>query len=120
MEYRELIQNFTEYFFLSDVFDKKKLIRKKILKQQKNKSTEVLNVLLEYKNRIFCICLGFIRNPYDAEDLTQDVYMKALKKLDDLKEPGSAKEWLLRIRETPVWIMSGKSVNGVYSGKKQI
>lgn len=72
-------------------------MQEKVLKQQKNKNTETLKMLLEHKDRIFCICLGFIRNPYDAEDLTHDVYMKALKKLDDLKEPDSAREWLLRI-----------------------
>jgi len=49
------------------------------------------------KEIVFRICLGFSRNAADAEDLTQDVYLKAYQKLDGLKDPDLKKEWLFRI-----------------------
>jgi RNA polymerase sigma-70 factor (ECF subfamily) len=53
--------------------------------------------LLSFKKIVFRICLGFSRNPWEAEDLTQEVYLKAYLKLDSLRDPGVKKEWLFRI-----------------------
>lgn len=49
---------------------------------------------------VFRICLGFSRNPSDAEDLSQDVYLKAFKSLGRIRRPYAAKEWLFRIART--------------------
>jgi len=49
---------------------------------------------------IFRICLGFTRNPADAEDLCQDVYLKAYGRLAGLRQPSSVKEWLYRVART--------------------
>ena len=46
---------------------------------------------------VYKICLGFAKNPWDDEDLTQDVYLKALRKLDSLKDKKYARDWLFRI-----------------------
>ena len=53
--------------------------------------------LMTYRQKIYYICLGFARNRWDAEELTQDVYLKALKKITSLREKHMAKIWLLRI-----------------------
>ena len=53
--------------------------------------------LLTYKDTVFWICLGFSKNPHDAEDLTQDVYLKAYLKMSSLKNQSKKKEWLYRI-----------------------
>ena len=52
---------------------------------------------MNYKNTVFRICLGFSKNYSDAEDLTQDVYLKAYLKLGSLRNPGKKKEWLFTI-----------------------
>jgi RNA polymerase sigma-70 factor (ECF subfamily) len=49
---------------------------------------------------VFRVCLGFSRNFVDAEDLCQDVFVKALARADDLREPGKSRIWLLRIART--------------------
>lgn len=54
-------------------------------------------MLLSYQELVFRLCLGFARDPAEAEDLSQEVYLKALKKIKTLKDPAVAKEWLLRI-----------------------
>jgi len=58
---------------------------------------KIFEELLTYKENIFRICLGFSKNPHDAEDLTQDVYLKAYQNIGTLRNPFQSKEWLLRI-----------------------
>lgn len=44
--------------------------------------------------------LGFSHNSADAEDLTQDVFLKAFARRDALRNPDGSKIWLLRIART--------------------
>ena len=53
--------------------------------------------MMTYQEDVFRICLGFSRNPQDAEDLSQEVYLKALRKLGTVHEPGALRAWLLRV-----------------------
>ena len=53
--------------------------------------------LLVYREDIFYICLGFTKNPCDAEELTQDVFLKAFEKIETLRNTQLAKMWLLKI-----------------------
>lgn len=53
--------------------------------------------LLVHQELVFRICLGHSKNYAEAEDLMQDVYLKAHESLAGLREPGHAREWLLRI-----------------------
>jgi len=53
--------------------------------------------MLVHRESVFRICLGFSRNFAEAEDLAQDVYVRAFLRLKDLRNPGQAKEWLFRI-----------------------
>ncbi len=59
--------------------------------------SSVLDELMNYSDVIFRICLGFSRNPWDAEDLMQDVYLKALKNIGSLKNSCHLRGWLLKI-----------------------
>jgi RNA polymerase sigma-70 factor (ECF subfamily) len=43
------------------------------------------------------VCLAYTRNLHDAEDIMQDVFMKALTKLDSLRDPGRMRPWLFQI-----------------------
>jgi RNA polymerase sigma-70 factor (ECF subfamily) len=56
-----------------------------------------LEGLLSYKEVVFRVCLGHSRNYAEAEDLTQEVYVKAFQSLPRLRDPSLAKEWILRI-----------------------
>ena len=53
--------------------------------------------LMSYRETVFCICLGFTKNPWDAEELTQETYLKAYKNIKTLKDKSTAKGWLFRI-----------------------
>ncbi|MDP2913993.1 MAG: RNA polymerase sigma factor [Candidatus Aminicenantes bacterium] len=53
--------------------------------------------LLAHRESVFRICLGFSRNYVEAEDLAQEVYLKAYRNIGALKDPALSKEWLFRI-----------------------
>jgi RNA polymerase sigma-70 factor (ECF subfamily) len=58
---------------------------------------KVFEQMMTYQEDVFRICLGFSRNPSDAEDLSQDVYLKAYKGLKKIRRPYAVKEWLIRV-----------------------
>lgn len=53
--------------------------------------------LLSCRGKVFLICLGFSKNPVDAEELAQEVYLRAYENLSSLKDRSLAKAWLFRI-----------------------
>jgi RNA polymerase sigma-70 factor (ECF subfamily) len=53
--------------------------------------------MMTCQEAVFRICLGFARNLSDAEDLSQDVYLRAYRNLGKLHRPYLVKEWLFRI-----------------------
>jgi RNA polymerase sigma-70 factor (ECF subfamily) len=52
--------------------------------------------LLAYRDKVFCLCLGFVGNAADARDLTQDTYAKALVHCREA-EPDRLQAWIMRI-----------------------
>ena len=53
--------------------------------------------LLPYREEIFLLCLGFSRNAAVAEDLCQDVYVRACRKLNSIRNPEAVRIWLFRV-----------------------
>ena len=56
--------------------------------------------LMTYNRTVFRICLGYAKDPREAEDLAQDTYLKAYLKLGTLKNPNCReikKQWLFKI-----------------------
>lgn len=65
-----------------------------------NKSSRrqvLLDELLGYRRAVFNICLGYCHRTADAEDLTQEVLIRAYEQLETLVKPEVAKSWLFRI-----------------------
>ena len=55
-------------------------------------------VLFEaYHDRIYRYVLGLVRNPAEAEDLTQDTFLRAYRYGDSLRDPDAVRGWLYRI-----------------------
>ena len=50
-----------------------------------------------YKQTVFAVCLGNTRNVHDAEDITQEVFLKAFRNFDRLRDPRRIRAWLIRI-----------------------
>jgi RNA polymerase sigma-70 factor (ECF subfamily) len=55
-------------------------------------------VLFEtYHDRIYRYLLRMVRNPAEAEDLTQDTFLRAYRGRDSLRDPEAVRGWLYRI-----------------------
>jgi RNA polymerase sigma-70 factor (ECF subfamily) len=62
-----------------------------------SESRELFEELLTNSALVFHICLGYSINLSDAEELYQEVYLKAWQDVGSLRVQNSAKPWLLRI-----------------------
>ena len=51
----------------------------------------------EYKDTIYSIAFNYVHNKSDAEDITQDVFMKYLSSNEEFKEDENEKFWLIRV-----------------------
>ena len=51
----------------------------------------------EHFRRVFLLIYRIVRNVDDAQDLTQEAFIKALQRQDQLKELDKAAHWLSRI-----------------------
>lgn len=52
--------------------------------------------LLAFRDKVFCLCLGFVGNASDARDLTQDTYTKVLVHYSRVR-PENPQAWIMRI-----------------------
>lgn len=68
-----------------------------ISKFKEGDETVFYNLVEELKQQVFNTCFGFVRNTQEAEDLTQDTFIKAFQKRDKFKGDSSLKTWIYRI-----------------------
>ena len=54
-------------------------------------------LLNKYRNLVFSIMLKMIRNPQEAEDLTQEAFMKAFNSLSSFNDEFAFSTWLMKI-----------------------
>ena len=50
-----------------------------------------------YHDRIYRYVLSLVHNPAEAEDLTQDAFLRAYAHRDSLRDPNAVRGWLYRI-----------------------
>ncbi len=55
------------------------------------------NIYLTYYDKVYNVCLKIVREKHEAEDLTQETFIKAIKNIDKLKDPQKFEKWLLKI-----------------------
>jgi RNA polymerase sigma-70 factor (ECF subfamily) len=55
------------------------------------------DVAREHLDALYGFCLRFTGDPTDAEDLLQDVLLRAMRSFRELREPRRAKAWLFAI-----------------------
>jgi RNA polymerase sigma-70 factor (ECF subfamily) len=63
-----------------------------------NNDVEVFTQLVNrYSNKIYGLALRITRNPSDAEEVLQDVFLTVLKKLDTFREESKFSTWIYRV-----------------------
>jgi RNA polymerase sigma-70 factor (ECF subfamily) len=54
-------------------------------------------IVMRYKEAVFGLCIGFVRNRADAEDLTHDAFIRAYKNLHRYKLERKFSTWLFTV-----------------------
>jgi len=54
-------------------------------------------IMIRYERQIYRVCYRFVENRDDAQDLAQDVFVKAFEHLPTFRRESSFKTWLYRI-----------------------
>jgi len=76
----------------------KKSAEAEILDLLRAGNPEGLNKLIhKYHEKLFSVANQILKNPSDAEEILQDVYMTALNKIDQFQERSTLSTWLYRI-----------------------
>lgn len=60
-------------------------------------SSDVYKLYTQYSGKVYAVCMGYLHNSDDAEDIMQDTFVTAMRKLDTLNNPEKAERWLTRI-----------------------
>jgi len=69
-----------------------------IIEEIKQGKSEYFKELVDkYKNMVFNICFGFVKNKEDAEDITQEVFFTIYKNIKDFKFESKISTWIYRI-----------------------
>lgn len=64
---------------------------------QKGDTASFACLLDKYSRQVHSLILRIVRNKEDAEELTQDVFMKVFKKIDSFKGESNFSTWIYRI-----------------------
>src|SRR5687767_13024492 len=59
--------------------------------------TSFESLVRRYQRPLYYLCLRYVRDHDAASDLAQRTLIKALEKMDELRDPGIFKSWLFRI-----------------------
>jgi RNA polymerase sigma-70 factor (ECF subfamily) len=71
---------------------------KRLIERALNGDENAFKTLLEkYRNLVFSIMLKMVRNKQEAEDLTQEAFMKAFASLSSFNEEFAFSTWLMKI-----------------------
>jgi len=73
--------------------NEKELVEGLINKNEKS----LLHLIQNYQDQIFRLCIGFVHNVNDAEELTQDVFIEAYNKILTFRQEAKLSTWLYRI-----------------------
>jgi len=76
----------------------------------KNKSAYFQTVFEANKDKIYRLCLGFMGNSFDADDLYQEVLIKIWDNLDNFRSESAISTWIYRITtNTAIYYSKQKS-----------
>ena len=50
-----------------------------------------------YSKQVYNLCVSYVNNAEDAEDITQETFISIFQKLDQFQETSSSKTWIYRV-----------------------
>lgn len=72
---------------------------KEILEEYERGNVEqaINEIVRRYKNFVYLVAFRYVKNYDDAEDITQEVFIEVLQKLQYFRKESSLKTWLYRV-----------------------
>jgi RNA polymerase sigma factor (sigma-70 family) len=77
--------------------DKREEDRRLIQQALRGNEKAYESLLSKYRNLVYTIMLKMVRNPQEAEDLTQEAFMKAFNSLASFNDEFAFSTWLMKI-----------------------
>lgn len=71
--------------------------REAIERTQKGDPQGLARLYKLHKSRVYALCLRHTRNAFDAEDLTQEIFIHVWKKADTFRGDADFKSWLYKV-----------------------
>jgi len=68
-----------------------------VIKALEKDSNAFKQLIKRYQEKVFHTCLGFVNNEDDANDLTQEIFIKVFKNLGKFQKKSKFSTWLYRI-----------------------
>jgi RNA polymerase sigma-70 factor (ECF subfamily) len=94
--------------------EKKVAIDAQIVEQIKRKNTDAFRLFVErYQKRLYFMCFDLTGNHHDAEDLSQDVFIKVFRSAHQLRDNQDIEGWLYRIAVNAFLDKKRKRINRI-------
>ncbi|MBI3787764.1 MAG: sigma-70 family RNA polymerase sigma factor [Ignavibacteriales bacterium] len=79
--------------------------------------TAFAQVYQQYKARVYGYCYRLLRNEQDAEDATQEAFLKVMKSIATLEKAESFRPWMFTIARNEAYaiLRRTKNINGIES-----
>ncbi|MCB0277038.1 MAG: sigma-70 family RNA polymerase sigma factor, partial [Calditrichaeota bacterium] len=78
--------------------DERKIEDQKLIAEAREGKDKAFEQLLnKYRNLVYHVMIKMVRNPQEAEDLTQEAFIKAFKALTSFNEDYAFSTWLMKI-----------------------
>jgi len=69
-----------------------------LVRDLKNGEEEAFRYLVDqYQDKVYNTCISFVKNPDDADDLTQEVFIEVYNSIHKFKEESKLSTWIYRI-----------------------
>lgn len=60
-------------------------------------SAELERIMADYKDTVWRVALSIVRDPHDAEDIFQDVFIRLMDSIGKIQSEEHLKAWLIRV-----------------------
>lgn len=68
-----------------------------VIRAQEGDGSAFGELVEQYEKTVYSVCLGRLRNPSEAAELTQEVFLHVYRRLDQLREPERFAGWLRQV-----------------------
>lgn len=73
------------------------IISEKLFKESSMNDEQFCQVLHDFKDTVYRVALNYLNNPHNAEDISQEVFLRLYRTANPPEDPTHIKAWLIRV-----------------------